>query len=411
MSVQNVIIVCDYGYIEGGAARIAHETAFALQRRGVHVAFFCAVGPISEDLKNSSLEVVCLNQDDILQEKSRLKGVLRGIKNKRAETAFKGLLNKFNPQNTVIHVHTWTKGVSSVIFKVARVKKFKVVITVHDYFLICPNGGLFNYPKSRICELKPMSAKCLVSNCDARSYPQKVYRVLRQKSQNRNIRKNKAISYIFISKFSRREFLRRYNQIPLENQYFLPNMINFPKERDRIACENNDEYLFIGGLTEVKGIRNFCEAVTKVGVKAVVIGQGLLKEELEKKYPNIEFVGWKSKEEMTPYLKRARCLIFPSIWYECSPLTPLEVMSFGIPVICSDLNASSEYIRENENGFLFNGQDLNSLVSAINRSADNELMAGLSDNVYRNFNDEEFSEKSYLDGLVSIYEGNNDRLV
>ncbi len=122
-------------------------------------------------------------------------------------------------------------------------------------------------------------------------------------------------------------------------------MVGFEKEgRARVECENNELYLFIGGVTEVKGIRIFCEAVNRANVPAVVIGDGILRKELEEKYPDIEFVGWKSKQEMTPYLLRARCMIFSSIWYETMGLTPLEVMLYGIPVICSELNAASEYI-------------------------------------------------------------------
>ena len=49
MNVRNVIVVCDYGYVEGGAARIACETALALSARGLKVTFFCAVGPVSEE--------------------------------------------------------------------------------------------------------------------------------------------------------------------------------------------------------------------------------------------------------------------------------------------------------------------------------------------------------------------------
>lgn len=185
-------------------------------------------------------------------------------------------------------------------------------------------------------------------------------------------------------------------------------MISFPPERTRVLAEKNDLYLFIGGITEVKGIRYFCEAVTRAKVKAVVIGQGLLKDELENQYPNIDFVGWKSKDEILPFLKRARCLIFSSIWYECSPLTPLEVMSYGIPVICSDLNASVEYIKEGENGLVYRGKDTNDLVAAIARSRDDKLISDLSQRIYDNFNDEEFSEKKYIESLVSIYEDNND---
>lgn len=401
--LKNAIIVCDYGYIEGGAARIAHETAMALKKEGLNVVFFCAVGPISEDLEKSGVNVICLNQADILHEKSRIKGVMRGISNKAAKIKFAELLVSLNKDETIIHVHTWTKGISSGIFRIAEKKGFKVVITVHDYFLICPNGGLFNYPQKHICNLKPMSLKCVLCNCDSRSYPQKLFRVLRQHIQNKNIRRRKNISYIFISEFSKREFLKRYNKIPESKQYFLPNMINFPEKRERVKCEENDIYLFIGGLTEVKGIRIFCEAITKAHVKAVVIGQGILRDELEKRYPDIEFVGWKSKDEMIPYLHQARCLIFPSIWYEVSPLTPLEVMAYGVPVICSNLNAASDFINNGTSGFIYHGAYTEELVKEIKDTRDNNLVKKLSQNCFEQFKADLYSSNNYVHGLIKIY--------
>ena len=400
--IKNVIIVCDYGYIEGGAARIAHETAMALHNEGYNVIFFCAVGPVSQQLKDSGVNVVCLDQDDILHEKSRVKGILRGISNKQAKSEFSKILDALDNCDTVIHVHTWTKGVSSSIFKVAEKKGFKVLITVHDYFLICPNGGLFDYQKKEICNLKPMSAKCVLCNCDARSYPQKIFRVVRQVVQNRNIRKRKNISYIFISEFSKREFLKRYDKIPESRQYFLPNMINFPEHRERVQCENNDIYLFIGGITEVKGIRIFCEAVTKANVKAVVIGQGILRDELEDKYPNIEFVGWKSKDEMIPYLQHTRCLIFPSIWYETMGLAVLEVMAYGIPVICSDLCAASEYVKDNISGVLYDGSS-EECIKAVEKCKRDDMVNFLSVNAFNNFEAKESGQQNYVTEINNIY--------
>ncbi len=401
--LKNAIIVCDYGYIEGGAARIAHETAMALKKEGLNVVLFCAVGPVSEDLEKSGVNVICLNQADILHEKNRIKGVMRGISNKAAKIKFAELLDSLNKDETIIHVHTWTKGISSSIFKVAEKKGFKVVITVHDYFLICPNGGLFNYPQKHICNLKPMSLKCVLGNCDARSYPQKLFRVLRQHIQNKNIRRRKNISYIFISEFSKREFLKRYNKIPESKQYFLPNMINFPEKRERVKCEENDVYLFIGGLTEVKGIRIFCEAVTKAQVKAVVIGQGILRDELEKRYPDIEFVGWKSKDEMIPYLHQARCLIFPSIWYETMGLTVLEVMAYGIPVICSDQCAASEYIVDGKTGYIYDGRSIEALSENINKIKNITNVKQMSSTVYSMFDVNNFSPDKYVKSLLDIY--------
>ena len=398
--LKNIIIVCDYGYVEGGAARIANETALALKQEGFRVIFFCAVSPVSETLTDNGIEVVCLEQSDILHEKSRIKGVLRGINNKQAKKRFSALLDTLDPKETVVHVHTWTKGVSSAIFPVAKKKGFQVAITVHDYFLVCPNGGLFHYPKKEICHVKPMSLKCLTCNCDARSYPQKLFRVVRQRRQNKNIRKCDNISYIFISEFSKREFLKRYDKIAENKRFFLTNLVNFEKTRFRISCENNDTFLFIGGLTEVKGVRLFCEAATQAQVKAVVIGQGVLKEELEQAYPNIQFVGWKNKADMLPYLEKTRCLVFPSICYETMGLTPLEVMAYGVPVICSNLSAASEYVSTD---FLYDGTSVSALTEKIQETKEMDVKP-VSEEIFSSFDEEKYSKETYIKNAINIYE-------
>lgn len=402
--LRNVVVVCDYGHIEGGATKIALDTAKVLAKDGYHVWLFCAVGPVDEELAAVGVQTICLGQNDILHEKSRVRGVLRGLRNREAERAFSALLASLDPQETVIHVHTWTKGVSSTIFPIAEKMHFRVALTVHDFFLVCPNGGLFNYQTSKICERKPLSASCLLCNCDSRSYLQKLFRVLRQWRQNHNIRRRKNISYIFISKFAKREFLRRYDRIPESCCYFLTNTIRFAQDRSRVACEDHETYLYMGGISEHKGIRVFCEAVTAAKVSATVLGTGILEAELRQKYPNIRFEGWKSKEEMLPYIKEARCLVFPSIYYEASPLTPLEVMAWGVPVICADLNAASENIRDGENGILYAGADgARALVDAIERSRDDEGLRRMSEYLFAHFDAERYSESTYLRGLLQIY--------
>ena len=113
--VKNVIVICDFAYIEGGASRVAHESAIALSK-DYHVTLFAAVGPVSDELQASKVNVVCLGQKDILHDKNRLHAVLQGLWNKEAKERLSKLLNSFSCEDTIVHVHTWTKGMSSSIF-------------------------------------------------------------------------------------------------------------------------------------------------------------------------------------------------------------------------------------------------------------------------------------------------------
>lgn len=398
--VKNVIVICDFAYIEGGASRVAHESAIALSKNH-HVTLFAAVGPVSKELQASNVDVVCLGQSDILHDKNRFHAVMQGLWNKEAKTKLNEVLNQFSVDDTIVHVHTWTKGISSSIFALLEEKGFQVALTTHDYFLVCPNGGLYNYPQHHICEIEPMSGKCIRTNCDARNYGHKLFRVCRQKIQNDHIRPRKNISYVFISNFASKQLLRRHPNI--QKQYFLENPINFTN-RFQVDCAHNNLFLYVGRLTDDKGIRIFCEGVTKANVPAVVIGQGVLYEELKTNYPHIEFVGWKEKKEMEPYLKKTRCFVFPSTYYEVSPLTPLEMLACGIPCIVSDKNASRDIIEEGKNGFLYDGYDSDALKQVIDRCQEDAQIEIMNAHIYQTFNTSKYSMENHIRHLEEIYQ-------
>ena len=75
-------------------------------------------------------------------------------------------LDGFDPHKTIVHVHGWTKSLSSSVVQEALQRDFQIVISLHDYFVACPNGGFYNYKKKHICRLKPLSKACVLSNCD-----------------------------------------------------------------------------------------------------------------------------------------------------------------------------------------------------------------------------------------------------
>ncbi len=199
-----------------------------------------------------------------------------------------------------------------------------------------------------------------------------------------------SIGYIFISEFSKRQLLRRM-KAP-KNQFFVKNPIYFTN-RFRVEAESNSVFLFIGRTDPEKGIRNFCEVIRNTKVNGVVIGDGILKKELEAQYPEIKFTGWLSKEQIHEHIKEARCLIFPSMWYEVSPLTPLEVEAYGVPVIASDCSAASDNAA-----FVYHSQnELEDLIKQVNT----QDIKQLSIDTFNNF--DESSTVNYADNLLKVY--------
>lgn len=393
--LKNIVVVSDAANVRGGAEEVAVNTAVKFAMKGYRVYFFSGTGEPDERLKKSSnIHIVNLGQDDLFHDKNRIRAFFSGIYNFQAARTFRKLLNTLESSETVVHVHQFRLKLSISVVKVAADMGFPVFITIHDYMLSCPATNFYNYVSQSICEITPLSIKCFLCNCDKRHYYHKLWRFIRQYVQDKVIlnleNKKRKLGYIFISEFSRCQLLRRIS-IP-KNQFFVRNPISF-NDRFRIHVENNSIFLFIGRIDYEKGITNFCKVINETGVNGVVIGDGELRTELEAKYPEIKFTGWLDKAQILEWLKKTRCLVFPSVLYEVSPLVPSEVNAYGIPVISSDCTAATDNAA-----FVYHSIDeLRNLIKKVNTQDITEL----SESIYNNF--DEGVTTDYVDKLLEVY--------
>lgn len=163
--LKNVIIVCDCAHILGGIENVAFSSAKELVKQNINVYLFTSQGPVDQSLIDSGIHVICLNQYDMLSNPNRLLAVFQGLYNRTAYIRFENFLMDFSSHDTIVHFHSWTKALSSSLFYVTAKRHFKIVITLHDYFTVCPNGGFYNYQKKHICSYRPMSLSCIMCNC------------------------------------------------------------------------------------------------------------------------------------------------------------------------------------------------------------------------------------------------------
>jgi hypothetical protein len=159
-----IVVVSDFAHINSGAASVALSSAIELARRGHSVILFCALSPVDPTLEQHGIRVICLNNRDTLHGSNRLEGVIQSIWNPRASAEMSKLLNSLDPSKTVVHLHSWPKAISSSIVPAVLVHGAGLVVTVHDYFLACPNGGFYNWNSEKICHLKPLSFACMRTN-------------------------------------------------------------------------------------------------------------------------------------------------------------------------------------------------------------------------------------------------------
>ena len=93
MKVKNIIVVCDFANITGGAERVAVTSAVSLAETDSNVVMFTGKGSVCDELKNSNVHVICLNQEEAIKDSNRLRGIIRGIYNRSARQEMEKLLS------------------------------------------------------------------------------------------------------------------------------------------------------------------------------------------------------------------------------------------------------------------------------------------------------------------------------
>ncbi|MEJ1973913.1 MAG: glycosyltransferase family 4 protein [Lacunisphaera sp.] len=402
-SPTEIIILDDYASTAGGSSSVAIASALGLATRGLPVTYFSCVGPVAPRLRDiPGLTVICLDQPEIARDPHRLRAFWSGLRNARAVRAVRELLAGKDPARTIVHVHTWMKALSPFALQSVAAQDFPLVVTLHDYFIACPNGGFFEYPTGQICRRQPLSLSCLGCNCDRRSYAQKLWRSARTALQNRWLALPGRIThYVGVSDFS--AAILRPHLPPQAAVSVVRNPVECVDEGAAPAA-NNQPFIFVGRLVPEKGVRLFAEAVTAAGVPAIFVGDGELLPELRRLCPAARFTGWLDPVAIRVELRGARALVLPSLWYETLGLVAIEAAAAGVPAIVSDGCAATDYIRHDETGLHFAHGSADALAAAMQAAAVNDtLVARLGAAAYRWYWDNPWTTERHVTDLLGVY--------
>ena len=135
---------------------------------------------------------------------------------------------------------------------------------------------------------------------------------------------------------------------------------------------NRLNLLFVGRFANNKGISILLKAVKKLNAEGYadkisyrLAGAGPLYESYVKnfQYKNVTYLGSVFDVQLFDLYKSADLFVLPTL-YEGMPLVVLEAMSYALPVIVSDVGATSELV-DGSNGYLIKRKDVTALKNAI----------------------------------------------
>jgi glycosyltransferase involved in cell wall biosynthesis len=311
------------------------------------------------------VETLVFQNDGLKTFWDKLRAGLAVIYNAASARAVRSKILEFGPD--VIHVHNFFPIASPSIFFAAREFNVPVVVTLHNYRLICPSATLYNnnriYEDSvhTVCPLK-----AIVDRVYRHSFFQTAAVVLMTTIHSLlGTWRNKIALYIALTQFSKGKFLEAAIGIPAEKLVVKPNFVS-DCGRGQIARENY--FLYVGRLTEEKGIRTLLEATERLSFRLVIIGDGPLKSlvtAFAANNPNIHYLGFQRHEVVLKHMKECKALIFPSLWYEGFPITLVEALCTGTVVIASELGSMAEIIEDGVNGLHFQPGNAGDLVRRL----------------------------------------------
>ncbi len=398
---MKIVIVADHAHVNGGQAKVSIESAKGLALLGHDVIYFAAVGPVDPGLAAAQVKTVVLDQPDVISASSLTRFGVQWLWNVAAAQKLAEVLAACDPRESIVHVHAWAKALSPSIGPVLKRTKVPRVFTMHEYYLACPNGGFYDYPVAQPCLRQPMSLACVTHNCNSRSYARKLMRVGRHELLKAGLLDSLS-DVITISRLQR-EILQPY--LPARVRYHdIANPIDVAPLGQKPQAPLGD-FIFVGRLSAEKGAKIFAEAARRAGQRAIFIGDGPAADELRALYPEAKILGWKSPAEVKQLMRAARALVFPSVWYEGQPLTVLESLGLGTPVIVSDVCAGREAVQNGVNGLWFKSADPESLASALRQLSDDDTARQMSRAAYDLYWAKPLTLERHLDALVALYRG------
>jgi glycosyltransferase involved in cell wall biosynthesis len=180
--------------------------------------------------------------------------------------------------------------------------------------------------------------------------------------------KHRVDTYIVLTEFMREKMAAA--GLPPHKLVVKPNFLD-PDPGPR--SEETDFALFVGRLSKEKGIRTLLAAWESLSdIRLKIIGDGPLKTMVEATVAAgsdspIELLGWREHDEVLEVLRKARILIVPSEWYEGFPLTMVEALACGVPIVGSRIGGVGEIIETGSSGLLFDPGNTADLVEKILR--------------------------------------------
>lgn len=372
---MRVLQVNKFLYPKGGAEIVCLGLADALRAAGHEVVFFGMADVRNAPEPDADLYAPPIDYHARRGLLRRGREALATVYNRGAERRFAALLERRRPD--VIHAHNIYHQLTPAILAPARARGIPVLLTLHDYKLACPVYTFLRAGQPCTECLGRWPLPLLRHRCKDGALADSAVLFAEALLHRLLDSYGKGVTLFSAPSHFLRDTLVRGGLAPARIRY-LPNAL--PLDAATLAApwtpppaRERPVLLWVGRLSAEKGIATLLRALAACPpvLELQLVGDGPAEPALRELTESlalgdrVRWLGRRPRAEIPALIRAADSCVLPSEWYENAPLSVLEALGLGRPVIASALGGTPELLREGETAWLFPGGDVEALTAVI----------------------------------------------
>lgn len=292
----------------------------------------------------------------------KVQGFVAGIYSPAGVKAMREAIVMEKPD--VVNVHNLYPFISPAALHECRKAGVPVVMTIHNFRLICPTGLFMRDGKPcEECLQRGDEWGCVKHNCE-----QSILKSIGYAARNAVARLKRHYLdcvdlFACITDFQRRKLIAA--GFPAEKIVVIPNSM----DADADSEPRPGSYVaFSGRLSREKGVDLIIEAARRnPEIPFRLAGAARDKELIGNLPANVELTGYLSGQSLSEFYANARFFVMASRWYEGFPMTILEAAAHSKPMIAPDHGGFTEIIGTGDKatGILTPPGDADALSNAV----------------------------------------------
>jgi len=291
----------------------------------------------------------------------KMHGCLAGLYSPKGVREMRRILKEERPD--VVNVHNLYPFISPAALFECKKAGVPVVMTVHNFRLICPTGLFMRDGKPcELCLKLGNEWDCVRYNCEHSLLKSVGYAARNAVARYSGAYRKCVDRFACITDFQRQKLIQA--GFDAEKIVVIPNSVPCPSTFQSTA---GDYIAYVGRLSYEKGFDLLIEVARRhPDIQFRFAGAQRMPGEVETP-KNVRFMGYLKGKELSDFIQGARFLVIPSRCYEGFPMAILEAAQFGKPAVGPNHGGFTEIIGEGDAaiGRLFAPGDVDALEQQI----------------------------------------------